>query len=138
MVLRENMIPCQSREAIVGVMSYHDGIIHGYLQHPRLEKEETIKSLSQMILLLDSLIDLEGCQNQPLPLVQLESGKRDEMVFYIQILFREHYTWQGRLVWQNEKQEYVFRSVLELLQLMDEILAELDPLSHRIGGSHEE
>lgn len=45
-------------------------------------------------------------------------------MFRIQILFREHYTWQGKLVWQNERQEYVFHSAIELLQLLDEILAE--------------
>ena len=124
MILRENMIPCQSREAIVTVRSYQNGIIEGYLQHPRLEKREHIESLSQLILFLDSLINLENCQDKPLPLIYPQKGKAEDlMIFSIQILFSEHYTWQGRLIWQNENQEYVFRSALELLQLMDEILA---------------
>ena len=45
-------------------------------------------------------------------------------VFHIQILFREHYTWQGRMIWENENQETVFHSAVELLQMLDEILAE--------------
>ena len=53
-----------------------------------------------------------------------EGGGDRKAVFRIQILFREHYTWQGKLVWQDENQEAVFRSVLELIQLIDEILAE--------------
>ena len=45
-------------------------------------------------------------------------------VFRIDVLFRDHHTWQGRLVWETENREAVFQSVLELMQLMDEILEE--------------
>ena len=40
MVLREKMLPCQSREAVVTVLSYKSGIMDGYLQHPRLNGKE--------------------------------------------------------------------------------------------------
>ena len=72
MVLREKMLPCQSREAMVTVLSYHNGIMDGYLQHPRLDKKEKLKSVSQLVLLLDSLLDLEGSLNSPLPFVTRE------------------------------------------------------------------
>ena len=124
-MLHERMLPCGSREAVVTVTSYTDGILCGSLQHPRLSGGEKLQSLSQMILLLNGLLDLESCPNPPLPLVYtLGSGGRNQAVFRIQILFREHYTWQGRLIWQNENQEYVFHSAMELMQLLDEILAE--------------
>ncbi len=124
MVLRGNMLPCQSREAVVTVNSYCDGIMKGYLQHPRLGKREEIRSLSQLILLLNSLLDLEDCPNSPPSFVQaVDSGQGNSTIFRIQILFREHHTWQGRLVWQNEDKETVFHSGIELLQLFDEILA---------------
>lgn len=67
-MLREHMIPCQSREAVVTVLSYQSGILDGYLQHPRLEKREKLKSVSQLVLLLD----LEGSLGSPLPLVPRE------------------------------------------------------------------
>lgn len=125
MVLREKMLPCQSREAMVAVLSYHNGIMDGYLQHPRLGEKEKVESLSQMILLLNSLLDMENCLDSPLPLVQpVCRSVKSIAVFCIQILFREHYTWQGRLIWQNGRQEYVFHSAIELIQLVDEILAE--------------
>ncbi len=125
MVLREKMLPCQSREAMVTVLSYHNGIMNGYLQHPRLGEKEKVESLSQMILLLNSLLDMENCLDSPLPLVQpVCRSVKSIAVFCIQILFREHYTWQGRLIWQNGRQEYVFHSAIELIQLVDEILAE--------------
>ena len=125
MMLREKMVPCQSREAVVTVLSYHRGIMDGYLQHPRLEGIERVQSLSQMILLLNSLIDMEDCPNPSLPLVPVHYGIREtDTVFRIQILFREHYTWQGRLIWQDRNQEVVFHSAIELIQLLDEILGE--------------
>lgn len=125
MALIGKMLPCHSREAVVIVRSYKSGIVEGCLQHPRLDKNEEIQSLSQMVLLLNSLLDLENCPNRPLPLVRPEYANMEAVsVFRIQILFREHYTWQGKLVWQNENQEVVFHSVIELIQLLDEILAE--------------
>ena len=123
-MLRGKMIPCQSREAVVTVLSYSDGIMDGYLQHPRLDRKERLCSLSQMALLLNSLLDLENCPNSPLPFVVSEHrGEHSMAVFRIQILFREHHTWQGKLVWQDENKEIVFYSGIELIQLFDEILA---------------
>lgn len=119
------MFLCHSREAIVTVRSYKDGLMDGYLQHPRLKGKKRFQSLSQMVLLLDRLFDLEHCPNQPPPLICTISKSEKEMDgFFIQVLFREHYTWQGRLMWQNQNQEFAFRSAFELLQLLDEILAE--------------
>lgn len=125
MVLSEKMVPCRSREALIKVLSYHNGVMDGYLRHPRLDGKAALQSLSQLVLLLEDLMDLESCPDSPLPLLPLEDevGPRGA-VFRIQILFREHYTWQGRLVWQNENKEAMFRSAMELIQLMDEILAE--------------
>ena len=117
------MLPCHSREAIVTVRTYDKGLMSGCLQHPRLGKKEEFQSLSQMVLLLNGLLDLENSPNHPLPLIHSECDNRKNIaVFRIQILFREHYTWQGRLVWQNENQELVFHSALELLELLDEVL----------------
>lgn len=124
-MLREKMFPCQSREAVVTIHEYHDGIMDGYLQHPRLAGKEKVCSLSQMVLLLNSLVDMEDCPNPSLPLVQDPyGGSEADEVFRIQILFREHYTWQGRLIWQSRNQEVVFHSAIELIQLLDEILGE--------------
>lgn len=124
-MLREKMFPCHSREAVFTVKSYHDGIINGCLMHPRIDGEEEVKSLSQMVLLLNSLLGLEACPGHPLPFVHsARDAPGDITVFRIQILFREHCTWQGKLVWQNENQETVFHSALELMELLDEILAE--------------
>ncbi len=125
MELRRQMIPCMSREAVVTVLSYEGGILDGYLQHPRLKEKKRIRSLSQTVLLLDDLLNLEDCPGSPVPLVSGGCGREEKKeVFRIQVLFREHHSWQGRLIWQNESQEAVFRSTLEFIQLFDTILGE--------------
>ena len=124
MISRKNMLPCQSREAFVTVTSYRGGIMDGYLRHPRLEGKINIQSLSQLMMTLNSLLDLEDCPGQPLPLVMADDSEAHMAIFRIQILFREHYTWQGKLVWQDADKETVFHSCIELMQLIDEILEE--------------
>lgn len=125
MMLKGKMIPCQSREAVVTVLSYRNGIMDGYLQHPRLEEMEKVQSLSQLILLLDDLLDLEGCPNSPPSFVSLTHSRESNLaVLRLQILFQEHHTWQGKLIWQDENREIVFHSGIELIRLFDEILAE--------------
>ncbi len=71
------MVPCGSREAVVTVISYENGIMSGYLQHPRLDKKEKLQSLSQMVLLLNSLMDLENCPNPPPPFVHPEYNEEE-------------------------------------------------------------
>ena len=125
MMLKGKMIPCQSREAVVTVLSYRNGIMDGYLQHPRLAGTEKVQSLSQLILLLADLLDLEGCPNSPPSFVSSAHSRGDSIaVLRIQILFQEHHTWQGKLIWQDENREIVFHSGIELIRLFDEILAE--------------
>ena len=124
-MLQGRMVPCQSREALVTIMSYRNGIMDGCLQHPRLDRKVNIQSLSQLMMTLNSLLDLEDCPRCPLPLVMAQGDSRTCMaVFRIQILFREHYTWQGRLIWKDRNQEIVFHSAIELIQMLDELLAE--------------
>ena len=124
-MIPKQMTPCHSREAVVTVLSYCNGRMNGYLQHPRLDKTEELQSLSQMVLPLGSLLELEDCPKRPMPFVSsLDHTAGGAAVFRIQILFREHHTWQGKIVWQEENHEAVFHSGIELIQLMDEILAE--------------
>lgn len=42
--------------------------------------------------------------------------------FVIRILFRQHTSWQGSITWIEENSEQTFRSVLELILLIDSAL----------------
>ena len=122
-MIYRKLIPCRTMEALVIVTEYRDGVMTAVLRHPRVDEPIPIDSMSQLILTLDSLLDLEDCPDNPLPLVRpIPEENNTIATFQIQVLFREHYTWQGRLVWKETNQEASFRSVLELMELLDDIL----------------
>lgn len=83
MMVLGRMIPCQSREAVVTVVSYCNGIMDGYLQHPRLNGTEKLYSLSQMVLLMNNLLDQEDCLTRPLPFVSQIQTARKELQFFV-------------------------------------------------------
>ena len=66
---------------MVTVMSYKNGIMTGCLQHPRLDGKKEFHSLSQMVLLLDGLMDLESCPNPPPPFIfpEYDGGEKEEI-----------------------------------------------------------
>lgn len=119
-----NFFSCHAKSALLVVTDYHDGVLKGLLMHPRLEKAQRIYSLSHLLLYLDTFLDLDMCPGSHSPLVYPDPEYTNAIAkFQIQILFREHYTWQGRLILIDKNQEAVFRSAIELIQLMDDILA---------------
>ena len=121
--MHKKLIPCGTKEALLVVTDYQNGIMKGVMQHPRLDDSIPVSSIAQFILEFDSLLNLEGCPDRPLPLVRLIPEEDSAIaVFQVQVLFREHGSWQGRLVWKDTNQEASFRSVLELMQLLDEIV----------------
>ena len=52
-----------------------------------------------------------------------EQRKGAIATFSVRILFRQNASWQGSLLWQEGGQEVCFRSVLELILLMDNALS---------------
>ena len=50
--------------------------------------------------------------------------KGDRGTFLLKILFRQNTSWQGSVTWIEGKDEQPFRSVLELLMIIDSALAE--------------
>jgi len=53
------------------------------------------------------------------------TGVRGEQeTFDVKILFRQNASWQGSVVWLEQKQEQSFRSVLELILLFDSALTQ--------------
>lgn len=70
-------------------------------------------TLSRLIVLLDDLMDRQN------PESQVPTLHKDQASFEIEILFRQNYSWQGRLKWPAAGKEAVFHSVLELIFLLE-------------------
>lgn len=121
---RFSEFPCLTNDAILLVQSYQDGKMYGQLIHPRTGMPEEIRSIPQLILRLDEILLQEHSlvghyAHRPVGF----DGVDRIATLRIQILFREQYTWQGRILWEEQRKEATFRSVLELIQILDEILA---------------
>jgi len=56
--------------------------------------------------------------------LEVNSKNRPECSFLVQIQFRQNATWQGRIVWMEERKTIIFRSLLELMVLLEEALSE--------------
>ena len=53
--------------------------------------------------------------------IQQKGGKG---TFVVQVQFRQHATWQGKVLWAEKNETVNFRSALELLKLIDSALDE--------------
>jgi hypothetical protein len=90
------------------------------------------ESLAQLLFSMDALFDDIGSPQRtmaPRGLVRecleaKEAGMEEKALatFRIDVLFRQNASWQGNLVWLEQKEEIQFRSVLELIMIMDEAL----------------
>ena len=53
----------------------------------------------------------------------LQPDSCGSQTFYIHVRFRQHSSWQGEITWKQGNRKIPFRSVLELLHLLDSALA---------------
>ncbi len=125
----------ENRKTVVCIDSYRDGIFRGRFFTPEQEVQ-IFDSLSQFLVMMDEM--LERNQNPrsdtrhrsfsafllPYPASAPAGGIRKGRLatFELQILFRQHASWQGVLLWREQQQKQCFRSVLELILLMDSAL----------------
>ena len=94
-----------------------DGQVKGCISGGCIRKPIPFTSLSRMILLLDEQMDIS---NRGSPGVTAQSPSAPS--FEIEILFRQNYSWQGKVRWPAGRKEAAFRSVLELITIIEMIL----------------
>ena len=113
------------RNSIICVDSYEDGILQGRLYSP-LREMERFSSLTQFLLKMETLLDLQQTarrsDNEQLIRNRMPERRGSKATFELQILFRYHTSWQGVLRRVGENVQYQFRSVLELVVLLDDAL----------------
>ena len=131
----------ENRKTTVCVDSYRDGILQGRFYGPD-GSAQSFPSLSRFLILMEEMLELN---NEPqsdtvhrkfssllLPpdteILWNNTRRGDQATFEVQILFRQHTSWQGVLYWKEQHREQNFRSVLELILLMDSALREKEEL----------
>ena len=126
----------QNRTVMVYIDSYTDNVPIGRFHVASNQEARAFKGLSQLLLGIDSELNRENFPQSfsELRKFNVPSQKSDSLLvftnqekgkmatFFVRILFRQNASWQGTLTWVEGGQEEYFRSVLELVGLMDNAL----------------
>lgn len=132
----QKMIANQYRTTIVCVDAYDGSVPRGRIYNPALTGAKPFDSLMRFLLEMERLLD-EMQFPQPFMLsrrftdpAQFSQGGQDLSepgrgalaTFSVKVIFRQNASWQGSVVWLESGREESFRSVLELLLLMNSAL----------------
>ena len=123
----------------VCIDSYTDGVLEGRMyqyHYPIVDEGLTFKSTVEFLKCMEHAIGnitLEELKEKIASRTVEEEAKEREMIvaarqgkiatFTIRVLFQQHSTWQGTVMWIEKKKEERFRSVKELLLLMDSAMS---------------
>ena len=129
-----------NRTIMVYVDSYKDGIPTGYFHIVSNDEAVPFQSLRQLLLGINGSLDKEHFPQaftelrkfqfprKPSDLISAAVPQKKGLVatFSIRLFFRQNASWQGVITWiENDMEEY-FRSVLELIMLLDNALGPED------------
>ena len=126
--------PWSQQTILLCVESYENGVPRG---HMYLGQEgQCFDSLTQLLLRAEQLLERSGevqsftiprsfsiarpLGDEPCIAGELTRGK--VATFEMRVLFRQHASWQGELLWLEKNTRQSFRSVLELITLLDSAL----------------
>ncbi|MBR3561156.1 MAG: hypothetical protein IKN81_06500 [Oscillospiraceae bacterium] len=128
----------QYRKLRLCIDSYDNKIFMGRLCFPGLETESfAFHSLTELLLKAEDLFEESHfpqsytARRSFAPTALSEPDMHSDAMavkgrlatFVIRVLFRQHASWQGSVTWVEGNGEQSFRSVLELVLLMDSALS---------------
>ncbi len=126
-----------NRKNLICVDSYDEGVLKGRVYGEQFDVIH-FSSLSQFLVRMEEMLDENEEMPQSFTSVRrfsdiVDQGAEDERdnqaqrkgaigTFELGILFRQNTSWQGTLKWREKGMEQSFRSVLELVLLLDSAL----------------
>ena len=137
--LEFKFVPHEMKTSIIKITSYNNKTLEGLFFNPFFKTEKVFENLTQLLLLTEELHDNLGfpARSMEKRLVKPEDTDTSNLTdagpehlnkeviatFIINIIFRQNASWQGNLDWVEQNVETSFRSVLELVLLIDNILS---------------
>jgi hypothetical protein len=121
---------------MIYVDSYSNHVPIGRFQIASTQEELSFHGLTQLLIGINDSLNQENFPQAFTQLRKFQNPRSQTPVicerltapsgliatFSIRILFRQHSSWQGTISWLEGKQEECFRSVLELIVLLDNAL----------------
>ena len=120
------------RVTTVCIDSYENGVPVGRFYNPYLEDGRTFRSMTQFLIEMERTLDtmdfpkaFTAARSFATPPIHItgppgEQTRQGKLAtFTVKVLFRQNASWQGTVLWTEGRREQSFRSVLELILLMD-------------------
>lgn len=135
--LPSRFIPYEMQTTLIKVLSYEHKSLKGYLVNPYFPDDVYFGSLICMLQLVEDMLDALGFPKRSMERRAFDSESGQQPVqtappegapqtpiatFKLRVLFRQNATWEGDLVWVDRRVSAEFRSVLELIGILDSAL----------------
>lgn len=128
------------KTSILKIFSYEQKQITGILINPFFPHAMYFDNIIQFLFLIDEMLDSLNWPQESMECRLFASGdteftpsdqySQEELnsirpiaAFKINVLFRQNASWQGSVIWLDSSVESPFRSVLELIMLLDSVLS---------------
>jgi hypothetical protein len=140
-MISTKFVPYEMKTCTITVYSYEGKTLKGTVANPYFEEPVVFENAIQLVLLIDELQDAicfphESMRTRsfadsenPKPAREKRTADEAGMTgrsplasFKLNIMFRQNASWQGSIVWIDNRTESQFRSLLELIVLLDSAL----------------
>ncbi len=139
--------PSNITRTLVCVDGFYHADLTGRLFNPYIRGPIRFSEMLGMVRALESMMDgfsfpestfrcqsfrKKGCGSRQKNIREVRRYMSDDIfqqkfgeqaTFVVQVQFRQNATWQGTIQWLEEKKSRKFRSLLEMIKLMDEALS---------------
>ena len=123
------------RATTVCIDSYDNNVLTGRFYNPYLSGGKDFQSVTQFLLEMEKALDsmdfpksytatrtFAHTPENITDYLESEYSPGEIATFVVKVLFRQNASWQGSVTWLEGQQEQSFRSVLELILLIDNAL----------------
>lgn len=124
------------RTTLICIDTFERSVPAGRMYNPAIPEGESFYGVLDLLRKVELLLDemkfpqpFNARRNFQPPVERAVSGPVSALAqrgslatFAVRVIFRQNSSWQGAITWQEQNRENSFRSVLELLQLMDSAL----------------
>jgi len=134
-------IPHELKTSIIKIISYKEKKLCGYLVNSYFKQEMYFDNLAQFIFLMDNMLNdlsypqasmesrsfsADECGTRVVLSENTEKNSYALATFKLNVLFRQNASWQGNIMWVENNTEASFRSLLELIMLLDDVLSDAE------------
>lgn len=135
--MQERFFGEASKTTMVCIDSYEQGVLAGRFYNLGQENGGcAFHSLTQFLIRMEHMLNTMNCPQQYTAIRSFAAAQEPRIerlpgsgfdkgrlaTFMLKVLVRQHTSWQGTVTWVDRREKQSFRSVLELILLIDSAL----------------